>query len=256
MIILLHGFPEGSYGWRHQAGALGHRVVAPDQRGYRANPSPRIADYRIDHLGADIVTLIEESGEQQACIAGHDWGALVAWWIAMHHPERVRRLAILNVPHPAVARDYLRSNPRQMLRSWYAGFFQLPAIPEAALRARNFALLERSMRDSAREGTFTDRDFARYRELWRAPGALTGMVNWYRAALRHAPPRDRVERRVTVPTRILWGRRDAFLEPSMAEASARWCDGAEIVDFPDATHWLQHEEPDRVNRLLSEWFAD
>jgi pimeloyl-ACP methyl ester carboxylesterase len=255
MNILLHGFPEGSYSWHRQIEALGPDTLAPDQRGYTPGASSRIADYRLDLLAADILALMKRSGAVEANIAGHDWGAMVAWWLAMHHPERVRRLAILNVPHPAVMESHLRSNPRQMLRSWYAGFFQIPALPEALLRAGDFAMLRRSMSKSSRPGTFTEADFARYRQLWSRPGALTGMLNWYRAAFRFAPPRERTETRVRVPTLILWGERDAFLDPAMAEQSAGWCDKAELVRFPEAAHWVQHEEPARVNALLRDWFG-
>jgi epoxide hydrolase 4 len=259
MVILLHGFPEGSYGWHRVQPLLasyGLHVIAPDQRGYTPNPATNIDAYTIDRLAADIVTLMDRAGVQQADIAGHDWGAMVAWWLAMHQGDRVRRLAILNVPHPAVARHWLRTRPRQMIRSSYAGFFQLPWVPEALLGARNGALLERTMRTSSNSGTFTPADFAEYRKLWSAPGAMTGMLNWYRASARYTPSEEDCERAVTVPTRIIWGRKDQFLDFGMATDSLSYCTGRrELVELPECTHWLHHEQPQRVAQLLAEHFA-
>jgi pimeloyl-ACP methyl ester carboxylesterase len=182
-------------------------------------------------------------------VVGHDWGAAVAWWLALARPERVSRLGILNVPHPAIMRRHLLSSPRQMLRSWYVFFFQVPGLPERFLARDGFANLSRAVR-GGRRGTCTDEDLAVYKEAWSQPGALTAMVNWYRAALRSGGARL-PRRRVSVETLVLWGARDRFLGREMAEASAALCDRGRLEVFEQATHWLQHDEANAVNdRLL------
>lgn len=257
LVILLHGFPETSWGWHRQVAPLaaaGFRVVVPDQRGYAESDKPAgIVAYAIPHLVADVLAIADRMGAGRFRLAGHDWGAMVAWCAALYHPERVERLAILNVPHPRVFRRFLRSDVRQMSRSWYTLAMQLPGVPEFLLGLGDHAALVRSLRRSSRPGTFGSADLDRYRRAWSRPGALTGMVNWYRAAARHPPPP--VDPVVRVPTRILWGRRDAFLLPEMAEASLEFCPEGALTSFPDATHWVQHEEPERVAEALVEHFA-
>jgi len=248
VVILLHGFPEFWYGWRRQLQPLadaGFCVIAPDQRGYNLSSKPlRIEDYRLSELTADVLAIAGQVNTKQFCLAGHDWGAAVAWNTAMQHPDRVRKLAILNVPHPAVMLRALRTEPRQMLHSWYILFFQLPWLPELLLPRTD------PLRKTSRPGTFSSEDMDIYREAWAQPRALTSMINWYRAALRHPPRVGRIH----VPTRILWGSQDAFLLREMAAESLAWCDAGELFEFPNATHWLQHEEPERVNRLLIDFF--
>jgi pimeloyl-ACP methyl ester carboxylesterase len=251
-VVLLHGFPELWYGWRRQIGPLadaGLRLIVPDQRGYNTSDKPAgVAAYRIGTLAADVVGLLDATGIDRAAIVGHDWGAAVAWWLGLAHPERVSRLAVLNVPHPAVVRRHLLASPRQALRSWYIFFFQLPRIPERFLARDDFATLARAVR-GGRRGTCTDEDLARYREAWRQPGALTGMVSWYRAALRGSG--QRLPRlRIAAETLVLWGARDRFLGREMAEPSASLCDRGRLRFFEEATHWVQHDEADAVNEEL------
>lgn len=257
LVVLLHGFPELWYGWRHQIPALaaaGFRVLAPDQRGYNLSDKPRpLSAYCLDRLAEDAVALLDACGRERAFVAGHDWGAAVAWWTAVRFPERVERLAILNVPHPLVMRRHLRSNPAQRRKSWYIFFFQLPWLPELALRRKYFRMAVKGLR-TARPGTFSDADLAVYRAAWSRPGALRAMVNWYRAALRRPPARV-PSPRVKPPALVLWGERDRFLGREMIEPSLALCDEARLERIPEATHWLQHEEPAAVNRLLIEHFS-
>lgn len=257
LVILLHGFPEFWYSWCKQIGPLaeaGFRVVVPDQRGYNVSSKPRaIADYAVGNLVADVIFIADQLGAERFYLAGHDWGAAVAWATALQYPQRLKKLAVLNVPHPAVFLRTVRSNPRQMLRSWYMAFFQVPRIPESRFSANNFAMGIRSLVSSSRRGTFTPDDLDRYREAWSHPGTVTAMINWYRAVARHRPPLP-ADPQVHVPTRILWGQRDRFLLPEMAQESVAFCDSAELTYFPDATHWLQHEEPEKVNAALIGFF--
>ena len=257
LVLLLHGFPEFWYGWHRQIeplAAAGFRVLVPDQRGYNlSSKPPGVKSYALSELTSDVMAIADQLGQQRIFLAGHDWGAAVAWSTALLQPGRIAKLAILNVPHPSVMRRYLQSNRRQMRRSWYIFFFQLPLLPEMFFRARNFRVGVSSLVRSSRAGTFSSDDLARYRAAWSQPGALTAMINWYRAGLR---VRSRfADRSVRMPTRILWGQRDAFLLPEMAQESLRYCTDAELISFPDASHWLQHEEPDRVSHFLIEFFS-
>lgn len=258
LLLLLHGFPEFWYSWRKQIGPLaaaGFRVVAPDQRGYNLSSKPRrIADYAMPELTADVIAIADQLGCDRFHLAGHDWGAEVAWFTALQYPERLRKLVIINVPHPEVMLHTLLTDPRQILRSWYVGFFQLPRLPEAAFSRHNFAVGRTSLVRSSRPGTFTREDLGRYRDAWSHPGTVTAMINWYRAFVRYRPAIPKAQ--VHAPTRILWGKRDRFLLPEMAQRSVHYCDRAELTYFPDATHWLHHEEPDAVNAALIEWFQE
>jgi epoxide hydrolase 4 len=255
LVILLHGFPEFWYGWRRQIPALaraGYRVIAPDQRGYGGSEKPAgVRAYRLGTLALDVVGLIQAAGVERAhAVVGHDWGAAVAWWVGIAHPERLERLVILNVPHPSrsVMRAAIRTRPTQLLKSWYIFAFQLPGIPEWLLGRNRGRLLAGNLRGKD-PSSFTRDDRERYREALAQPGALTGMLNWYRAMLRH-PPRAPGSNRVTVPTLILWGERDRYLSKELAPLSLAKCDRGRLVTFPEATHWLQHDEAEGVNREL------
>lgn len=252
-LLLLHGFPEFWWGWRHQIGTLaaaGYRVVAPDGRGYNLSDKPKGLDgYRLGALGGDVVGLADALGLERFDLVGHDWGGIVAWWVAARHPERVGRLAILNAPHPDTAWRVIRADPKQIGRSWYVGLFQLPALPERLLASRDYRALAGLVARNARRGSVTAEDLARYREAWSWPGALTGMLNWYRALLRRPPGRAG---RVRAPTLVIWGQRDTALSSLFADESAALCDDARILRLERATHWVQHEEPDAVNAALIE----
>lgn len=259
LVILLHGFPEFSYGWRHQIPALAEasfRVIAPDQRGYNGSSKPAgAAAYTLDALADDVLGLADVLGRDHFAVVGHDWGGVVAWHLAARNPERVTRAAILNAPHPATLRRYARAHPSQALKSWYVTFFQLPLLPEVALGATGFWALRRVLSRTSRPGTFTGADFRHYRESWAQPGALTAMLNWYRALHLRPASAGPAPARIRVPVRVIWGDRDAFLDRGLAEAGLMLCDRGEVFHLPEATHWPQHEEPDAVNRLLIEFLV-
>jgi pimeloyl-ACP methyl ester carboxylesterase len=252
-VVLLHGFPEFWYGWRKQIPALveaGCRVIVPDQRGYNLSDKPKGAKaYCINNLVEDIVGLINALDYQKVNLVGHDWGALVAWMLGIQHPGRLRRLGILNVPHPTVMKQFLRRDFEQMRRSLYALYFQLPWLPELSLRLGHWRGASLAMRRSALPQAFTDEDIEKYKEAWSQPGAITAMLNWYRAAARY---RSQItnDMRVRIPTLMLWGVKDVALSYRMARPSLDYCAKGNLIFFPEATHWLQHEEADEVNRHL------
>lgn len=256
VVILLHGFPEFWYSWHRQIEPLasaGFRVIAPDQRGYNLSSKPHgAASYALPLLVSDVMAIADGLGAERIFLAGHDWGAAVAWSAAILHPQRIAKLAILNVPHPSVMLRFLKSNLRQVRRSWYMFLFQLPVLPEMVFSAFRFRFGANALLRSSRPGTFSLEDLEQYRGAWSQPGALTGSMNWYRAAARHRAKFPYPT--VRVPTRILWGMRDAFLLSEMAEASLRYCTEAKLIPFPEASHWLQHEEPARVSELLVDFF--
>ncbi|HWH95455.1 MAG TPA: alpha/beta fold hydrolase [Baekduia sp.] len=259
LVVLLHGFPEFWWSWRHQIPALaqaGFRVVAPDMRGYaQSDKPPSWRDYRIERLAADVAGLIAALGEQRAFVVGHDWGAAVAWMVATLHPERVERLAILNVPHPDTMLRTLRRSPRQLAHSWYMFFFQIPWLPERLLRWGGRRTLEKAYQD-ARPGAFTAEDFARYEEALLAPGGLKGPIDYYRAALRRSPRRTQAQfRPIPAPVLVIWGEQDRFLSAQMADPDPRWVPDVRVVRLPGASHWVQHDEPERVNALLVEFLG-
>jgi len=255
--VLLHGFPEFWYSWHKQIEPLasaGFRVIVPDQRGYNLSSKPRgAANYALSHLTSDVLAIADHLGAEKFFLAGHDWGAAVAWSVALLHPQRVAKLAILNVPHPSVMRRYLATDRRQLRRSWYMFFFQLPFLPEVAFTVFNYRLGVRSLVRSSQPNTFSSEDLALYRSAWSQPHALTSMINWYRAAFRFRTKFS--DSTVHVPTRILWGERDAFLLSAMAHDSLRYCDSADLYTFANASHWLQHEEHARVSDLLIDFFG-
>jgi len=258
LVILLHGVPECWYGWRQQIGALAaanFHVWAPDQRGYGRSSKPsHVADYTLDKLAQDVVGLIEAAGRSKAVIVGHDWGGAVAWWLAANRPELVERLIIVNVPHPLVLRRLILTNPRQTLRSWYMFVIQVPWLMDWAASRNQCEALAQGLQSSSRPGTFTAEDCEQYREAWMQPGAITAMLNWYRALFRYGVPASR-NNRILPPTLILWGKQDKFILPEAAAASLNLCDNGQLVTYESATHWLQHEEPDDVNRRIIDFMT-
>ncbi len=257
LVILLHGFPEFWYGWRRQIGPLaaaGLRVLVPDQRGYNRSGKPQGRQaYVLDTLADDVLGLASALGRGRFAVVGHDWGGVVAWHLAGRNPERIERAAILNAPHPATLQRYMLAHPGQAAKSWYVGFFQAPLLPEMVLGAGDFAAMRRSLGATARPGTFTVEDAARYRAAWGQPGALTAMLNWYRAL--PAGAGSVRAGRVQVPVRVIWGDRDTFLERGLAEAGLALCERGEVFHLSSATHWVQHDEPERVSQLLAEFLT-
>ncbi|MFC5280083.1 alpha/beta fold hydrolase [Halorubrum rubrum] len=250
LVVLLHGHPDFWYGWRDQIGPLveaGFRVLVPDQRGCNLSEAPEGIDaYRLSELTVDVRGLIRSEGRESAHVVGHDFGGFVAWNVALRRPSVVDRLGILNVPHPTVYRETLRSSLRQILRSWYVWFYQLPALPEWALGRNDMANMVESLEVTSNPGTFDEETIERYRAAWRHTG-VEPRVNWYRGFRRSEPPSADV---VAPPTLICWGEDDIALLPSMAEESLGYCDDARLRTFPDASHWVHHEREAVTDALV------
>ena len=260
LVVLLHGFPEFWYCWRHQIPALaaaGLRVVAPDMRGYNLSSKPAgVAAYSIGRLAGDVRDLIHERGETRAGLVGHDWGGAVAWATAAIHPDVVERLAVLNLPHPRRMIEGLRTT-RQLRRSWYMFAFQLPWLPERMARSSRWRWLRAGFEHDARPGAFTVSDIERYTQAWSQPGAMTSMINYYRAAFRHPPLRMRGRAgRIEAPTLVIWGERDRYLGAELAEPHREDVPGLQrVVRLPHASHWVAQDDPERVSTLLAEFFT-
>jgi 4-alpha-glucanotransferase len=258
LVVMLHGYPDFWYSWRNQMPFLagrGFRVVAPDMRGYNLSDKPRgVGAYRIHDLVADVRELVEHLGDGRAHVVGHDWGAIIGWYFAMAHPILLDRLAILNAPHP---QRYVRAlNPRQMMRSWYIGFFQLPWLPERFVSRNNFEVLRKLFRyDPARRDAFTAEDVERYVEAARRSDALTYPINYYRALFRPNPLPALRWRVIERPVQVIWGDADRFLEASLAEPDPAWVPDARVRHLPKASHWVHHDEPGEVNRILAEFLG-
>lgn len=253
LAVLLHGFPEFWYGWHHLIEPLveaGYRVLVPDQRGYNLSEKPRgVASYRLRECSRDVAELIATEGRASAHVVGHDWGGVVGWDLALRHPTAVDRLTVVNAPHPTVFRHHLLTNPAQLLRSWYVLSVQPPWLPELVVRATAFRPLERALRATAAPGTFPEPELERYRDAWQQAGALTGMFDWYRAAVRapSPPPQDRVD----VPTLIVWGLEDVALAPELAVDSDQRCERSRLELLEETSHWVHHERPARLTELIT-----
>ena len=250
LVVLLHGHPDFWYGWRDQIRPLveaGFRVVVPDQRGCNLSDAPDGADaYRLSELAADVCELIQSEGEESAHVVGHDFGGFVAWNVALRHPSMVDRLGILNVPHPTVYRETLRSSPQQIVRSWYVWFYQLPKLPEWLLRRNEMANMVESLEVTSNSGTFDDETVSRYKAAWQHTG-IKPRINWYRG-FRHSDSLPRSD--VSQPTLICWGEDDIALRASMAEQSLDYCENGQLRTFPDASHWVHHERSEVTDELL------
>ncbi|MGH8011916.1 MAG: alpha/beta fold hydrolase [Candidatus Binataceae bacterium] len=263
LIVMLHGFPECWYSWRHQIRSLcgSFECVAPDMRGYGGTDAPKgVANYTVEKLVEDVAGLVHVLGRERAMILGHDWGGMVAWATALMRPELVERLCVLNCPHPVRFLSELRSNPRQMLRSWYIVFFQVPYLADAMLRANGAAMVARGIRSTAaNKRAFSDEDLAHFRQAFERPYSATAALNYYRALRRRdlmgrLPAEHWMRRRIAAPTLLIWGERDVALGKELTYGMEGLFSGPfEIKYVPDSGHWVQQEQPNVVNQYLRDF---
>lgn len=253
LVLLLHGFPEFWYGWRAQIPALADRfrVVAPDLRGYNLSGKPRTG-YDWETLASDVPALIRALGAERAHVVGHDWGGMVAWGAAMLHSEVVDRLAIVNAPHPAAYLREIGRNPRQWLRSWYIGLFQARGLAEWMLtRGHGLGVADLLLSSTVEPECFWPDHLPHYRRAILRPGAARATLAYYRALVATPPARVRERLRpIQAPTILVWGLKDPALVPELTEGLDSWVPDLRVELIPDASHWVQHERPPRVNRLL------
>jgi epoxide hydrolase 4 len=261
VVLLLHGWPEFWYSWRHSLEYLSdnYRVVAPDLRGFNLSEKPSgIESYSLGVLVEDILSLIDALGGEQVHLVGHDWGGVIAWQFAIQYPDRIRDLVIMNCPHPEAFRQALKKDWSQRRKSWYMLFFQIPALPEFLLRATLPQVFERVFRGwSYNKEAFTDEDLARYVEAFRQPGALRSSINYYRAIFRLGPPRtDRFRTPIPVPILVLWGKGDRALGHSLTKGMERFAGaGYTQIDFDRCSHWIQNEYPERIHEAMRAFWA-
>lgn len=258
LVVLLHGFPEFWYSWRHQLADLSdeYTVVAPDLRGYNLSDKPeKIADYQIDNLVDDVMGLIRHFGREKAAIVGHDWGAAIAWATAVKHPEIVWKLCALQVPPVSIWQK--NQTFKQFLASWYMFFFQIPRLPEWIISRNDFEILAKSLKTStAQPGVFTDEDIAEYKKAWKETDRLSSAINYYRAnILKRLFSRNRES--VKVPTLFIYGKKDTAILPETVQGVGDAVDAPfDEIRIPDAGHWVQQEAREIVTDSLREFLAD
>jgi pimeloyl-ACP methyl ester carboxylesterase len=261
LLLLLHGFPEYWYSWRRQIPALAPHftVVAPDLRGYNESDKPHtVASYSLELLTADVQALIRHFGRDTASVAGHDWGGAVAWAFASDYPRSIERLAVLNCPHPGLFQKRLWRSLRQLRRSWYMFWFQVPGLPERQILRDPQLLARRVFRGAAvRKEAFTDQDLAAYAQAISKPGAARAALNYYRAAFRDLLARRlRPYSHIACDTLLLWGEQDPALGKELTYGMEPLFSGRfEVRYLPECGHWTQQEQPEAVNRHLLEFLA-
>jgi pimeloyl-ACP methyl ester carboxylesterase len=261
LALCLHGFPESRFSWRYQLPLLaemGYRAWAPDLRGYgETEPKPaEVSAYLIDRLMEDVAALIDASGAKSVTLIGHDWGAGLAWTFAANRVRPLERLVIMNVPHPAVMAEHLRRSWAQLRKSWYMFFFQIPGLPEWGATRNDGEAIREAFRGMAIDKSNFSKDVLdRYAKDAQRPGAMRGMINWYRAALRLqgklAGPWPVIED----PTLIVWGEEDTALGIELLDGTDAYVRDLTVKRLPNVSHWVQQEAPEKVNAILAEWLA-
>lgn len=259
VILFLHGFPESHRTWRALVPALAerYRCVAPDQRGFAKSDKPDDVDeYRVDQVLGDLLALADALKIGRFTLVGHDWGGAVAWAAALKHADRIDRLVILNAPHPYIFQRSLIENEAQRAASQYIRFFRNPAAETMILAMGLDSFFEKTFADQTAGGWLPEDERQAYLEEWSQPGALTGMLNWYRAAQIEVPAPDEKARlplwthlpfpHVKVPTLVVWGLRDKALLPVQLEGLDRLVDDLTVVPVADAGHFLPWEKPEPV----------
>lgn len=253
LMVLLHGFPEFWYSWRHQISefAKDYKVVAVDLRGYNDSEKPEgIRAYAISELVEDVAGVIRALGYDHCVLVGHDWGGAIAWNVAYTYPTLLSHLIVLNLPHPAKFAEGLRT-PQQLLKSWYIGLFQLPVLPELLLQANNYAAIRAAFKAAAIEPTaFTEEDLDAFAMAAAKPGALTAMVNYYRNIFASSELFDRQWEVLQIPTLMIWGEEDAALGKELTYGTEDYVADFEIRYIPRCSHWVQQEQPVLVNQYM------
>jgi epoxide hydrolase 4 len=259
LIVLLHGFPEFWYSWRYQIPFLaehGYSVVAPDLRGYNDTDKPR-KGYDVPTLLEDIAGLIKGLGQERAIIVGHDWGGVLAWAFAIYYPHMTRRLIVMNAPHPQAMLRESRTL-KQLRKSWYFFFFQIPWLPEALLLRNRANEIGRMLNGVAlQKAAFPPEVTAIYQQAMSKPGAMTAALNYYRQLFRRLPaPATEEHTHVSAPTLLIWGEQDIALGIELTYDLEPWVEHIEVKRIPDSGHWVQQEKPDAVNQFMLDFLQE
>lgn len=268
-IILLHGFPESRRAWRAVAPELARDffVVAPDQRGFGGSDRPEgIEAYAIEPLLADLIALADALELRRFTLVGHDWGGAVAWAAALRHPDRLARLVIVNAPHPLVFQRSLIEEAGQRAASQYIRAFRDPAMERAIAAMGLERFFEKSFGGHVELSLIPPEERRRYLDQWAAPGALTAMLNWYRASRIEVPARGEAAELpgwtqapfpiITVPTLVVWGLRDKALLPVQLAGLPALIDDLAIAATPEAGHFIPWEQPEFVVAAIRDFIAE
>jgi pimeloyl-ACP methyl ester carboxylesterase len=254
LMLMLHGFPEFWYSWRHQIPefAQGYKVVALDLRGYNDSTKPQAVEaYCMAELIQDVKGAIEALGYESCILVGHDWGGAIAWAFTYAYPAMVEHLIVMNLPHPAKFTAGLFT-PQQLLRSWYIFFFQLPLLPELVLGWDDYRAIATALEGMAINKTaFSAEDLEAYKTAAAKRGALTAMLNYYRANM--GGSLGRTWGKLTVPTLLIWGENDSTLGIELTHGTEEYVEDLKICYIPNCSHWVQQEYPDLVNYYMWEF---
>lgn len=259
LMLMLHGFPEFWYSWRHQIPefAQDYKVVAVDMRGYNDSDKPQdLSAYSIQELIKDIEGIITGLGYESCILVGHDWGGAIAWYFAYSYPRLVEKLIVLNIPHPAKFAEGLRSNPQQILKSSYTFFFQLPVVPELLFEFNDYQAIEMAFQTQAvNKNAFSPADITAYKNAAAKRGALTAMLNYYRKTMWELVF-DKEWNVLEVPTLIIWGENDTALGKELTYGTESYVRNIQIHYIPNCSHWVQQEQPERVNQYMREFLSE
>ena len=262
-VVLLHGFPELAYSWRHQIPALvdaGFRVISFDQRGYGSSGKPdSVTDYSLEHLAGDVIGVLDRLGIEEAAVVGHDWGSIVAWTAAVAHPDRITRVVSLNVPYRGACFGFPTTQviaDQLADRFGYVLMFQEEGAAEAGFAADPEGWLMAFYSGGARGRTYmTDEEFTTYADAFKA-GGIAGPVNWYRNIDANAAALEStLDALIVQPTLMIAADNDPVLPLSLTEGMQRWIPDLDVVVIEDSGHWTQQEQPDAVNKALIEWLT-
>ena len=251
-LILLHGFPEFWYCWKSVIPGLKEKfkLIIPDMRGYNLSDKPNdVKKYKMEYLIGDIKGLIEELNLKRVYLAGHDWGGVVAWAFAEKYPELLKKLIILNAPHPKIFQKSLRTDKKQQKASSYIFEFLKPN-GEKKLYEDDYRTLKKAVfEDMFSKTNFTEFDKEKYIEAWSQPGAILGGVNYYRANTSF----DEWTGIIEVPTLVIWGMKDVALLPQQLEGLSDYVKNLKIVRSENSSHWITHDDPDLIISSIKEF---
>ncbi len=257
--LLLHGFPESRHSWRHQLpllADLGWRAIAPDLRGYGESSRPiGRSEYKLAKLTDDVANLFDAAGARRRLLIGHDWGGIIAWAFAMEGRLPLDGLVAMNAPHLGVFGNLMRASWKQRMKSWYMGFFQIPALPEAMILAGGARAITQSFtREAVDKSRFPPQVTEVYRKNALIPGAMTAMINYYRANVFDMARFSAGDvPMIDEPTLLIWGEADGFMGVEATDGYGPYVRDFTLRRLPNVSHWVQQEAPEAVNAQLAAW---